>query len=174
MAWKSKTKEIVAPEIPMKERLQTTISSLEEQMKASVTARDKAKSNLQSWNERVAYAQDMISGTDDADALEALGILEAQAKEYVSIYEKSSTEDDGYIVSLSTQLEKLKDTLSSLDLIEKKKELNEHLRSISSGMTAQNSAKALTQASGTAESREIDSLIHTAKALIELKSDKVS
>lgn len=174
MAWKSKTKEVVAPEVPMKERLQTTIKSLESQLKTSVSARDKARSNLHSWEERVAYAQDMISGTDDPDALEALGILEAQAKEYVAIYETASTEDNGYIVSLETQLGKLKETLASLDLIEKKKELNEHLRSISSGMTAQNSAKALTQASGTAESREIDSLIHTAKALIELKSDKVS
>lgn len=172
MAWKSKTKEIASAEIPMKERLQATISSLDEQLKASVTSRSTALVNLQSWNDRVAYAQEMIAGTDDPDALEALGILEAQAKGYVSLYETSSTEDDGYIASLETQLAKLKETLSSLDLIEKKKELNEHLRSISSGMTAKSSAKDLTQASGTAESREIDNLIHTAKALIELKSDK--
>lgn len=174
MVWKNKTKEVVSSEVPMKERLKTTINSLEEQLKTTTSARDAAKSNLNSWNERVAYAQDMISGTDDPDALEALGILEAQAKEYVGVYESASTEDNGYISSLETQLGKLKETLSSLDLIEKKKELNAHLRSISSGVTAASASKALTQSSGTAESREIDNLIHTAKALIELKSDKVS
>lgn len=174
MARKNKVAESVDSSVPMKERLQKTITSVESQLHSSRATRTSAQKNEKEWNQRVLYAQDMIAGTDDPDALEALGILKAQAEEYHALYSGTSNEDNEYIASLESQLAKLKATLSSLDLIEKKRELNEHLRSISSGTAIPGSTKALAQTSGTAESREIDSLIHTAKALIELKSDKTT
>jgi predicted nucleic acid-binding Zn-ribbon protein len=174
MARKNKTKDAVDSAVPMKERLEKTISSIETQLKASQEAQDQAKSNEKAWQERVLYAQDMIAGTDEPDALEALGILEAQAKEYLAVYSAAAVEDNDYIVSLEDQLRKLKSTLSSLDLIEKKRELTEHLRSISSSHAVARATKEIASTMGTTESREIDSIIHTAQALIELKSAKVA
>lgn len=174
MARKSKAVEAVDSSVPMKERLQKTITSVESQLHTSRETRKTAQTNEKSWKDRVAYAEDMIAGTDDPDALEALGILKSQAEEYHALYSGTSGEDNEYITSLEIQLSKLKATLASLDLIEKKRELNEHLRSISSGKTVPDANKAVAVNSGTAESREIDSLIHTAKALIELKSDKTA
>lgn len=171
MARKNKIVEAPA-ETPIKERLLETIKSLEERLSTSRTTQREARKNEREWKERVAYARELLEGTKDPDAIEAITILKSQAEEYHAIYTKSSTEDNDYIASIEDQLSKLRKSLETLDLMEKKKELTEHLRSIAS----KGSIAAIPQgeSSGTVESREIDSLIHTAQALVELRGDKAA
>ena len=113
----------------------------------------------------------MIEGTEDPDALEALQILKAQANDYVDIYTGTVSELSSYIKSVNTQLDELEKAFKSLELMERKREINEHLRSISSERVL-NSLGSDAGYEGTVESREVVHLIHTAQALVELRSGK--
>lgn len=173
MARNKKAVEQVDFAVSTKERLETTIASVKTQLEASRQTKDTATTNANEWKSRVEYATEMIESTDEPDAIEALEILKAQAESYYETYSTAAVADDDYIGSLSLQLEKLQKTLASLDLIDKKKELTEHLRSIASGMNNP-SAKAISQKPDHSEAREIESLILTANALIEVKTGKAA
>lgn len=168
-----KTKSLQVPKSSIKEELSKTIDSLDAQRSEVQDQNNHFTILLSKWKERVTTAQDMIAGTEDPDALEALQILKAQAEDYVGIYTGTVSELSSYIKSVNTQLDELEKAFKSLEVMERKREINEHLRSISSERVL-NSLGESAGYEGTVESREVVQLIHTAQALVELRSGKSS
>lgn len=166
----AKTKTLSA-KTSIKEELSKTIDSLDAQRSEAQDQNRYFEALLFKWGERANYAKDLIAGTEDPDALEALQILKAQAEDYVGIYTGTVSELTSYIDSVNAQLKELEKAFKSLELMERKREINEHLRSISSERVL-NSLGESAGYEGTVESREVVQLIHTAQALVELRSGK--
>lgn len=168
-----KTKTVTSPKVSIKDELSQTIDSLDTQRSEAESQKSHFAVLLSKWKERVETAQDMIAGTEDPDALDALRILEAQAADYVDIYSGTVSELSAYIQSVNTQLDELEKAFKSLEVMERKREINEHLRNISSERVLKSLGESAGY-EGTEESREVVKLIHTAQALVELRSGKPS
>lgn len=168
-----KTKALSTPKPSIKDELSKTIDSLDTQRSEAQDQNRHFTALLSNWKERASLAKDMIEGTEDPDALEALRILEAQAMDYVDIYTGTVAELTAYIKQVNEQLDELEKAFKSLEVVERKREINEHLRSIASERVL-NSLGESAGYEGTVESREVVKLIHTAKALVELRSGKTS
>lgn len=166
-----KTKALSTPKLSIKDELSKTIDSLDAQRSEAQAQATHFTILLSKWKERVSLAKDMIEGTEDPDALEALRILEAQAMDYVDIYTGTVAELNSYLKKVNDQLDDLEKAFKSLEVMERKREINEHLRSIASERVL-NSLGESAGYEGTVESREVVKLIHTAKALVELRSGK--
>lgn len=165
------TTAVASTALPIKDQLRETINSMDEKISESEAVKKSNQNDRSQWEDRILYAQDLINGTNDPDALEALHLLKAQAEEYFGLYNDALTEDDDYLDSLREKRDTLKASYETLEMVDRKKELTEHLRGISSERVLK-SVEARQR--DEAQNRNINQLIHTAQALIELKSPEKS
>lgn len=154
----------------MKASLEETKSQLEKEIKSQRKQEKENTAVAESWLARFWTARkSMVEAKDKPEALEAISILAAQAKQYAIAYAKLATSHQEKLPALEEQLSKISEAIVKIETLEKTSLLNQQLRRISSTVDM----TGIQEATHEIDNREVSLLIHTATALIELNADKV-
>ncbi|MBC9706876.1 MAG: hypothetical protein H9W81_18460 [Enterococcus sp.] len=156
----------------MRSQLISNSKTIETELDRVTGIHSKTEETVTGWEVRVAKVNRYIDATTDSEALEALNILKAQAENFLEEAKLARTDDKDYVLSLKQNKEKIAAALNSLEAMEKKEALHQHLRSVAEGLNN----KALTSNEKSIAAiqddklNDIRRLIHTTEALIEIRS----
>lgn len=119
------------------------------------------------WKTRSTHVSRIISLTKSTEAREDLKILLTQAEEYRDHFNLLRRQEQKFYSSLSHQLSALDDAVQKFETMERRQQLKSDLAHLAG------KAEIATESShSTIDFSEINRIIHTAVALIELKEQK--
>lgn len=163
----SKQKGLIATPA-IKEQIQTTLSDVETTHQENIVRSKNLRSLISSWNSRIALVAKKIEDAkeNNPDALYSLEVLQDQAQRYALGYAKQLEDEDEYRLAVEKSIPQLTATLRQLEAIDKVSLLDAKLQKITAGTDIANDRLPVTN------TRDIQILLHTAQALVELKKGK--
>lgn len=172
VALKQKNTSVVSasasPTGEIKETIQATLTEITVVHRDNIAHAKDLSSLIESWNERISLVGRKIEDArkSNPEALYSLEVMQDQAKRYALGYSEKLKEEQEYGLKIEQSIPQLTTVLRQLEAIEKVSLLDEKLQKITAGTDI---AEGRLQVFNT---REIQSLIHTAHALVELKKEK--
>lgn len=122
------------------------------------------------WDERVGRVSKLLFLAKTDEAKEDLSVMRKQAKDYQTHFTTLAVQEAEYKNSLATQYETVKKALDRFATMDRRLHLAEEIRRMSAGLGEPSSdSKDITN---NIDLREIEHLIHTSIALLELKEQK--
>lgn len=154
--------------LEIKAQIQETLVDVEQTHYESLERSRNLKSLIASWAQNLELVQKKIADAkvNTPDAVYSLEVLEDQAKRYSLGYEKQLEEEEAYDAEIEKSIPKLTATLRQLEAIDKVTLLDEKLQKLTAGTDIATDRLAVTN------TRDIQVLLHTAQALVELKKGK--
>lgn len=137
--------------------------------KALVTARSEQNETadlLKKWSERKAKASVMLKRAKTDEGRQAMEVLSAKAESFEDFYSQTSERIMESLSEINSSLEKVAIAKNHLTAVEKTQALDVTLRNMAT------ESNIVLKTSPTLDHREIARVIHTAKALAELKSSR--
>lgn len=119
---------------------------------------------LTMWSERKVKASAMLKRAKTPEGIEAMEVLSAKASGFEEFYQQTGERIAASLTEINSSMEKVKVAKNHLTAVEKTQALDVTLRN----MAAESNIVLTT--TPTLDHREIARVIHTAKALAELKS----
>lgn len=152
----------------IKDQIQVTLSDVQATRQENQNRLRNLRSLISSWEENLTLVSRKIADAKASkpDAVHSLEVLEDQAKRYVLGYAKQLEDEEAYGTELEGSIPKLTATLRQLEAIDKVTLLDEKLQKLTAGTDIANDRLAITN------TRDIQVLLHTAQALVELKKGK--
>lgn len=158
----------ISPTGEIKENIQVTLKEITVAHRDNIARVKDLTSIIESWNARVSLVGRKIEDArkSNPEAIYSLEVMEDQAKRYALGYTEKLKEEREYGLKIEQSIPQLTTVLRQLEAIEKVSLLDEKLQKITAGTDI---AEGRLQVFNT---REIQTLIHTAHALVELKKEK--
>lgn len=158
----------VAGKTVIKDQIQATLNDVEATHKSNQERANNLRSLIKSWDASAALAAAKIEDAkkSNPDAVYSLEVLEDQAKRYSLSYAMQLQEEEEYGKQIEESIPKLTTTLRQLEAIDKVSLLDAKLQKITAGTDIADNRLAITN------TRDIQVLLHTAQALVELKKGK--
>lgn len=152
----------------IKEQIEATLGEVTASHRETLARAKELTSLIEAWNERIKIAKQKIDFAQKnmPDAVYSFEVLHDQAKRYTLGYTEQLQEEEAYSLKIEESIPKLTAVLRQLESIEKVSLLDEKLQKITAGT---NIAEGRLQVTNT---REVQTLLHTAQALVELKKGK--
>lgn len=157
-----------SPTGEIKETIQATLTEITLAHSDNIARAKDLSSLIESWNDRITLVGKKLADArkNNPEAVYSLEVMQDQAKRYALGYVKKLEEEHEYGLKIEQSIPQLTTVLRQLEAIEKVSLLDEKLQKITAGTGI---ADGRLQVFNT---REIQSLIHTANALVELKKEK--
>jgi hypothetical protein len=151
----------------IKKRLLDAHRTVSAAYNATQESLEKYSQDYVAWKSRATRVSRMIKLTKSADAIEDLNILLTQAKDYRDHFGDLKTQERRFSSSLLGQFNALKDAVQRFETMERRMALKKDLARLAGNKGVDSSSAGVS-----IDLREIDNIIHTAVALIELKEQK--
>lgn len=161
-------KEAPSGKSAIRTQIESTLTDVQATHQESLNRIQNLTSLIVSWNDNVSLVAKKIEDAKEnaPEAVYALEVLEDQAKRYALGYENQLKEEEAYGDDISKNIPKLTATLRQLEAIDKVTLLDEKLQKLTAGTDIANDRLKITN------TRDIQVLLHTAQALVELKKGK--
>lgn len=147
------------------------INSLEIELKESLVEREAAEveaSTLStSWTQRAARAKNMIPLAETDEGRQAMEVLEAKASRFADFYGQLYQRNKEKTTEIRESLGKIYTAKKQLQAVEKTQALDATLSKMAS------EANIVIDDSPTLDHREISRVIHSAQALVEIKTGRL-
>lgn len=144
------------------------INTLETELKKSLSEREAAEAESSSlsvsWNQRAARAKGMIPLAETDEGRQAMEVLEAKASRFADFYRQLYEREKAKTDEVRESLGKIHLAQKQLQAVEKTQALDATLSKMAS------EANIVIDDSPTLDHREISRVIHSAQALVELKT----
>lgn len=152
----------------IKDQIQATLSDVEVTHRENIERSTNLKSLIASWESRVVLVTKKIEDArkNNPDAVYSLEVLQDQAQRYSLGYAKQLQDEEAYGIEVEKSIPQLTSTLRQLEAIDKVSLLDLKLQKVTAGTDIANDRLQITN------TREIQVLLHTAQALVELKKGK--
>jgi hypothetical protein len=139
-------------------------SSLTDALDAIRTDEKENRDLLNMWSERKIKASAMLKRAKTPEGIEAMEVLSAKASNFEEFYQQTGERIAVSLAEVNDSMEKVKLAKNHLTAVEKTQALDVTLRKMAS------ESNIVITSTPTLDHREISRVIHTAKALAELKS----
>lgn len=147
------------------------VNSLEAELIQSLesfaSAEKKSSDLFASWNERSGKAALMKERAETPEALQAMDVLSVKASRFADFYKQLSARDQEKCEEVRTSLKNIRLVQKQLIAVEKTQALDATLRKMA------DDANIVIDASPSLDHREISRVIHSAQALVELKTGRL-
>lgn len=147
------------------------VNKLESDLISALEIANKAESsssNLSdSWIQRASKAKDMLDRAETPEARQAMEVLEAKASRFSEFYHQICLRDQEQRDEIQKSLSKIRLAQKQLTAVEKTQALDVTLRKMAED------ANITLDESPSLDHREISRVIHSAQALVELKTGKL-
>lgn len=147
------------------------INSLETELKKSLGGHESAEATSSSlatsWNERASRAKEMIPLAETEEGRQAMEVLEAKASRFADFYRQIHDRDKAKTDEVKASLQKIRVAQKQLQAVEKTQALDATL----SRMAAEENI--VIDDSPSLDHREISRVIHSAQALVEIKTGRL-
>lgn len=152
----------------IKEQIQATLADVQETHKENLKRSKDLESLIASWQSRIVLASKKIADAkkNNPDAVYSLEVLKDQAERYALGYTKQLEDEKEYRAAVEKSIPQLNTTLRQLEAIDKVSLLDAKLQKVTAGTDIANDRLPVTN------TRDIQVLLHTAQALVELKKGK--
>lgn len=137
---------------------------------ASQAKRNGYDAELEQWQNRLIRVRRVLTFTKDEEAKKDLSVLQEQATEYRNHFRDLLNDEDSYFSSLHKQYKAIEAAVARFQLMETRQSLNEDLRQISGGL--RNSRAGGLEHEDSQDFQNVEKIIQTALALVELKEQK--
>lgn len=136
-------------------------------LEKATTAEGESSSLSSSWSTRAARAANMLPLAETEEARQAMEVLEVKASRFSDFYNQLSLRDKEQCAEIQESLKKIRVAKKQLTAVEKTQALDVTLRKMAED------ANITLEDSPNLDHREISRVIHSAQALVELKTGKV-
>lgn len=147
-----------------------TINGVEKSLSEALSqTRSEQKENsdlLKKWSERRAKASSMLKRAKTDEGRQAMEVLEAKAASFEDFYSQTNERIEASLKEILGSMEKVASARNHLTAVEKTQALDVTLRNMAA------ESNIVIKTSSTLDHREIARVIHTAKALAEIKSSR--
>lgn len=148
-----------------------TVSNLQDDLKSVLSVKTDAyrvtASSAKEWTERAEKAASMKERAVTPEGRQAMDVLSTKASGFAELYTKTAEKEQASLAEINDQLKKLEDVKMQLTAVEKTQALDITLQKMA------NEANISISATPGLDSKEITRIIHTAQALVELKTNKL-
>lgn len=147
------------------------VNNLEAELISALEIATKAEKNSSSlstsWGERSTRAEAMIECAETPEARQAMEVLSAKASRFSDFYNQLCTKDQEQCKEIQKSLSKIRRAQKQLTAVEKTQALDVTLRKMAEA------ANIIIDDSPSLDHREISRVIHSAQALVELKTGRL-
>jgi ABC-type transporter Mla subunit MlaD len=152
----------------IKDQIQETLNEIKATHKQNIERDQDLNSLIEAWNERLKLVARKIQEAKKStpDAVHSLEVMQDQAQRYVLSYKDTLKQEKEYAQKVSESIPQLTVVLRQLEAIDKVSLLDAKLQKITEGTNIAEGRLAVTN------TRDLQILLHTAQALVELKKGK--
>lgn len=153
----------------IKNKLFTAYKTVQKATQESLVSLETHTKEYAEWKHRLLRVTRLIQLTKSQEAREDLQVLKEQAETFHKHFGEMKAKEKSFHDSLAKQLSSLQNAQQRFETMERRQELKKDI-----ALLAGNANAGSMGSTAKIDFREIENIIHTATALIELKEEKVS